>query len=90
MTKAELVAKIAEGAGITKAQADKALVEVVEAVLDELKAGRAIAITGLGSFSLSERSARKGRNPKTGEEIDIPASRGVKFKPSKNVKDMVN
>ncbi len=90
MTKAELVAKIAEQAGITKVQAEKALGSVVEAVVDVVKDGDSINVTGLGTFSLAEREARKGRNPQTGEEIDIPASKSMKFKAAKAVKDALN
>ena len=89
MTKAELVSQIAEQAEIKKGEAEKALATIISTVASEVKAGRDMALTGLGTFSLSKRAARKGRNPQTGETIKIPASKSVKFRPSKTLKDMV-
>jgi DNA-binding protein HU-beta len=89
MTKAELIAQIAEQAEIKKGEAEKALATIIATVATEVKAGRDMALTGLGTFSLSKRAARKGRNPRTGETIKIPASKTVKFRPSKALKDMV-
>jgi DNA-binding protein HU-beta len=86
MTKAELVTAIAKGAGITKKQADDALKAAVEAVSNALKKGERVAIPGFGIFSVRERAARKGRNPRTGDVIDIPARKVVVFKPAKDLR----
>jgi DNA-binding protein HU-beta len=80
MNKAELIDAIAEGAAITKADAKKALDAFIEATTDSLKKGGRISLVGFGSFSVSERKARTGRNPQTGKEINIPAKKVVKFK----------
>jgi len=90
MTKAELVGQIAEQAGLTKAQAEKVLAALMRCVEKEVKGGGKITLTGLGTFSLAERKARKGRNPRTGEETTIPARKAVKFKASKALNDAVN
>lgn len=80
MNKAELIDAIASGSGLTKADAKKALDAFIGATTDALKAGDRVALVGFGSFSVSEREARKGRNPQTGKEITIPAKKVVKFK----------
>lgn len=80
MNKAELIDAIAESAAITKADAKKALDAFIEATTDSLKKGGRISLVGFGSFSVSERKARTGRNPQTGKEIKIPAKKVVKFK----------
>ncbi|MDR1039110.1 MAG: HU family DNA-binding protein [Deltaproteobacteria bacterium] len=90
MTKAELVARIAEEAQLTQAQANKALLCLIAAVSEEIQASRPINVTGLGTFSVSERSARHGINPRTREPIKIPSSKSVKFKCSKALKDALN
>lgn len=90
MTKAELVAYIAEQAEIKKAEAEAALGAVIESVVDQINGGNSITLTGLGTFSLAERKARKGRNPQTGETMKIPASKTMKFKPAKAVRDKLN
>ncbi len=89
MTKAELVNAIAKGAGITKKQADAALKAAVTAVSDALKKGERVAIPGFGIFSVRERAARKGRNPRTGAVIDIPPKKVVAFKPAKDLREGV-
>ncbi|MFT5922653.1 MAG: DNA-binding protein HU-beta [Flavobacteriales bacterium] len=81
MNKAELVESMAEGAGISKADAKRALDAFIDTTSDALKKGDRVALVGFGSFSVSERSARKGRNPQTGKEITIEAKKVVKFKP---------
>lgn len=89
MTKAELVVKIAEKADLTKAGAEKALnafLETVEATL--VKEGK-LTLTGFGTFAVDSRKARVGRNPRTGAEIKIPATKVVKFRPGKILKDAV-
>lgn len=89
MTKAELVAKIAEESGISKASAEKALGSFIKAVTNTLKKGGKVALTGFGTFSVAKRKARVGRNPQTGKEIKIPATKVPKFKPGKALKDAV-
>jgi len=90
MTKAELVGQIAEQAGLTKTQAARFLEAVTSCVEKEVKGGGKITFTGLGTFSLAERKARKGRNPRTGEETTIPARKVVKFKAGKALNEAVN
>ncbi len=89
MTKAELVAKIADDSGITKSQADKAVDGFVSAVSDALATGDKITLVGFGTFSVGERAQREGRNPRTGEKLTIPASKAVKFKAGKTLSDKV-
>lgn len=80
MNKAQLIDAIAGKSGLTKADSKKALDATIEAVTEALKGGDRVALVGFGSFSVSERSARTGRNPQTGKEITIPAKKAVKFK----------
>ncbi len=88
MTKAELIEKIYSTAGLpTKTMAEGALDAVVTCLRDALVAGESVTFTGFGTFKVSERAARKGRNPRTGEEIDIPASKVAKFTPGKQLKE---
>ena len=89
MTKAELAGKIASEAGITKSQAEKAVDGFVSAVSEALKAGDKITLVGFGTFSVVARSQREGRNPGTGEKIQIPASKAVKFKAGKTLSEKV-
>ncbi len=89
MTKAELVSAIAKGAGITKKQADAALKSGVSAIASALKKGERVAIPGLGIFSVKKRAARKGRNPRTGDVIQIPARKVVTFRPAKELRDSI-
>ncbi|MDR3569820.1 MAG: HU family DNA-binding protein [Syntrophobacteraceae bacterium] len=89
MTKAELVGKIANDGGITKAQAEKAVDGFVSAVSTALADGDKITLVGFGTFSVGERSQREGRNPRTGEKIKIPASKVVKFKAGKTLSEKV-
>ncbi len=90
MNKSEIIAKMAEEADITKPVADKALTAFQDAVRASLKNGKKVSLIGFGSFSVSERNARKGRNPQTGEEMEIPASKTVKFTPAKGLKETVS
>lgn len=90
MNKTELVAAIAEQADMTKKDAEKALTAFTEVVAKELKKGEKIQLVGFGTFEVVDHAARKGRNPQTKEEIDIPASKAPKFKPGKALKDEVN
>lgn len=89
MNKAELIDAIASSAGLTKADAKKALDAFIETTTGALKSGDRVALVGFGSFSVSERSARTGRNPQTGKEITIPAKKVVKFKAGSDLADVV-
>jgi len=89
MTKADLVGKIASEAGISKAQAEKAVDGFVSAVSDALAAGDKITLVGFGTFSVGERAQREGRNPRTGEKLTIPASKTVKFKAGKTLSEKI-
>jgi len=89
MTKAELVAKMAEKAGLTKADAERALTEFLKAVQETLVKEKKMTLTGFGTFVVEERQARTGRNPRTGEELKIPACKVVKFRPGKDLKDAI-
>lgn len=90
MNKTELVAAIAEKAEISKKDAEKALAAFTDVVAESLKNGDKIQLVGFGTFEVSERAERTGRNPQTGENITIPASKAPKFKAGKALKDMVN
>jgi DNA-binding protein HU-beta len=85
MNKAELIAKVADDAGVTKTQANAALDSFVEAVTKTLKGGGKVTLVGFGTFSVSKRSARNGRNPQTGEVIKIKARKVAKFKAGKEL-----
>jgi DNA-binding protein HU-beta len=85
MNKAELIAKIADGAGITKTQANATLDSFVEAVTKTLKGGGKVTLVGFGTFSVSKRAARNGRNPQTGAVIKIKAKKVAKFKAGKEL-----
>ncbi|BEU02898.1 DNA-binding protein HU-beta [Agarivorans sp. OAG1] len=90
MNKAQLVDKIAEGADISKAAAGRALDSFIDAISDTLKEGDNVALVGFGTFQVKERSARTGRNPQTGAEIQIAAANVPSFKAGKALKDAVN
>ena len=90
MNKTELVVSIAEKAAISKKDAEKALSAFLDTVAEELKKGEKIQLVGFGTFEVSERAARVGRNPQSGKEMKIPASKAPKFKAGKALKDMVN
>ncbi len=85
MNKAELVSKIAEDAGITKVQATAALDSFIEGVTKTIKSGKKLILVGFGTFSVSKRAARTGRNPQTGATIKIKAKKVAKFKASKEL-----
>jgi len=89
MNKAQLIDAIAAEAGLTKADAKKALDAFINATTSSLKSGDRVALVGFGSFAVSERSARTGRNPQTGKEITIPAKKVVKFKAGSELADAV-
>ena len=85
MNKAELISKLADDAGITKTQANAALDSFVAAVTKTLKGGGKVTLVGFGTFSVSKRKARKGRNPQTGAEINIKAKKVARFKAGKEL-----
>ena len=90
MTKAELVAQIASTADLTQKQADAALSAFTGAITKALKSGDSVSLIGFGTFTVKERAARTGRNPRTGETINIAASKVVSFKAGKVLKEEVN
>nr|WP_321411558.1 HU family DNA-binding protein [uncultured Carboxylicivirga sp.] len=90
MNKSELVSAISEESGLTKADSEKALNATTEAIKSALTKGESIQLIGFGTFSISERSARTGRNPQTGKEIQIAAKKIAKFKPGKALDEAVN
>ncbi len=89
MTKEELVAIIASDADVSKATAEKALKALVSGISDSLSRGDSVTLVGFGTFTVANRAARRARNPRTGEEIQVPATRSPKFKPGKALKDAV-
>lgn len=89
MNKSELISKVAETSDLSKKDATKAVDAVFEAISDALEAGDKVQLVGFGNFEVRERSARKGRNPQTGEEIEISASKIPAFKPGKTLRDIV-
>ncbi len=90
MNKSELIEKVAERADLNKASAARAVDAVFDSITQALRAGETINLVGFGTFSVGERAARSGRNPRTGETIDIAASRNPRFKAGKGLKDAVN
>ncbi len=90
MNKAQLIDVIADGTGLSKAVAEKMLDVTVEAITRTLKDGDSVTIVGFGTFKVSERAARSGRNPRTGEAIDIKAAKVPKFSAGKALKDAIN
>lgn len=87
MNKSELIEQIAQRAGIQKTVAAAALDATLATITDELKVGHVVALVGFGTFEARQRAPRQGRNPKTGETIEIPASINAAFKPGKGLKD---
>ncbi len=90
MTKQELAQRVAGDTGLNQNQAKDAVESTFKAIADELSGGGEVAVSGFGKFSVSERSAREGRNPATGATIKIAASKAVRFRVSKPLKDAVN
>ena len=90
MNKTELVAAMAEQAGLSKKDAEKALKAFTDVVADELKKEGKVQLVGCGTFEVSKRAAREGRNPQSGKVMSIPASKAPTFKAGKALKDMVN
>lgn len=90
MNKNDLIAAVADKSGLTKAQAGEAVDATIDSITAELKSGGDVRLVGFGTFAVSNRAASKGRNPRTGEAIDIPAAKLPKFKAGKGLKDAVN
>ena len=90
MNKTELVAAMAEQTNLSKKDAEAALKAFIDVVSEELKKGEKFQLVGFGNFEVSERAAREGRNPQTGETMEIKASKTPKFKAGKALKDMMN
>ena len=89
MTKSELIAAIASKSDLPKTTVADALSALTDTIVDSMRKGEKVSWSGLGTFDLSERAARKGRNPQTGEEISIAPSKSVKFKAAKALKDSI-
>ena len=87
MNKTTLIAQIAEKSGLNRKQAEKAFTALTETITEALKAGDKVQVMGFGTFEIKERSARIGRNPATGDSIEIPASKTPVFKPGKKFRD---
>jgi DNA-binding protein HU-beta len=90
MTKAEMISTLAEKNELTKAQTERVFNSIFDMFKDELAKGNDVAISGFGSFKVSKRAAREGRNPQTNEKIKIPARKAVTFKAGSALKDIVN
>ncbi|WP_425404786.1 HU family DNA-binding protein [Hwanghaeella sp.] len=90
MNKNDLVAAVADSAGLSKADSAKAVDAVFDSITSTLKGGDEVRLVGFGTFSVANRAASEGRNPRTGETIKIPASKQPKFKAGKGLKDAVN
>ena len=90
MNKTELIAAVAEKAEKTKKDSEKALKAFIDVVTEQLKAGDKVQVVGFGTFEVSERAAREGRNPQTGETMKIEACKAPKFKAGKALKDAIN
>ncbi|HEB55954.1 MAG TPA: HU family DNA-binding protein [Gammaproteobacteria bacterium] len=90
MNKAELIDAVAENADLSKAAAARAVDTVLESITATLKNGEQVALIGFGTFSVKDRAARTGRNPRTGEPLEIPAAKVPSFKAGKALKDAVN
>ena len=90
MTKADLVNDVANAAELTKKYSERLVEIVFESIIDSLNAGEKIELRGFGSFRVRSRGARRGRNPKTGDPVDIPAKRVPYFKAGKELKELIN
>ncbi|MBK9162741.1 MAG: HU family DNA-binding protein [Acidobacteria bacterium] len=90
MTKADLVERVAVEAELTKKDAEQLVEIVLDSIIHSLNEGEKIELRGFGSFRIRERNSRKGRNPKTGAAVDIPAKRVAYFKPGKELKELIN
>jgi DNA-binding protein HU-beta len=86
VNKKETISRMAKDSGITYLQASKAFSALIEGIKNSLRQGQKVTFSGFGSFDVKERKARKGRNPKTGTQVSIPAQKRIKFTPSKSLK----
>jgi DNA-binding protein HU-beta len=89
MNRSDIIAKMATDAGISKAKAESALNGLIDGIAGALRSGDKVSLVGFGTFSVSDRAARTGRNPRTGDTIQIPASKVPRFKPGKGLKDAI-
>ncbi len=90
MTKAELVEEVSKASELTKKHSEVIVNTVFHSIIDALKQGEKIELRGFGSFRIRQRGSRKGRNPKTGEQVDVPAKKIPYFKPGKELKELIN
>jgi DNA-binding protein HU-beta len=90
VNKQDLIASVAEGAGLSKSDAGAAVEATLDAITNAMKSGDDVRLVGFGTFSVAARAASEGRNPRTGEKIQIPASKQPKFKAGKGLKDALN
>jgi len=90
MTKADLVERVAKEADMTKKDAEQLVEIIFDSIIASLNRGEKIELRGFGSFRVRQRNARKGRNPKTGDSVNIPAKRVAYFKPGKELKEVIN
>lgn len=90
MTKADLVEKVANEAEMTKKDAEQLVEIIFDSIISTLNKGEKIELRGFGSFRVRQRNARQGRNPKTGDSVNIPAKRVADFKPGKELKEIIN
>jgi len=89
MTKVELIDKVAEGLGLPKREIEKMLDKLISTIQNALKDGKKVSVAGLGTFVVKEKKARTARNPKTGEQVQVAAKRAPKFRPGKELKEIV-
>lgn len=90
MNKGDLIDRVSSDAGISKAQADRAIDSVLRGITDSLRKGERVTLVGFGTFGVSQRKARRGVNPQTNEAMKIPATKGVRFSAGKKLKEVVN
>ena len=89
MTKVELIDKVAEGLGLPKREVEKMLEKLISTIQNSLKAGEKVSVAGLGTFVVKDKKARIARNPKTGESVQVSAKRAPKFRPGKELKEII-
>lgn len=89
MTKVELIDKVAEGLGLPKREVEKMLEKLISTIQNSLKAGQKVSVAGLGTFVVKEKKARTARNPKTGESVQVAAKKAPKFRPGKELKEII-
>ena len=90
MTKAELVDGVSRNSGLSKKDAEVIVQTVLDSIIDSLQNGEKVELRGFGSFRLRERAPRQGRNPKTGEKVQVPAKKVPYFKPGKELRELIN